>query len=100
MYRIAETFEGENFADFCPFAKVFFVNIACARNQYPVYSMNPRKFLCEIFMFVVSRKLSPSKLSRYTVSLESFPLYGTHMWCVVVVVVVVGRGMHILDHGP
>ena len=41
-----------NFAYLGPFA-----NIAYARNPYSVYSMNPRKF-------------SPSKISRYTVSLS------------------------------
>ena len=33
-----------NFVDMCSFAKVFFANIACARNPYLVYCMNPRKF--------------------------------------------------------
>ena len=32
-----------NFADLSPFVKVFFANIACARNLYR-YSMHPRKF--------------------------------------------------------
>ena len=57
-----------NFADLGPFAKVFFANIACARNQYPVYIRICESFLREIFMLVDSRNFSPSKLSHYTVN--------------------------------
>ena len=44
-----------NFVDLSPFAKVFFVNIACARNQYVVYGVNPRNIharrLAKVFSF-------------------------------------------------
>ena len=59
-----------NIADLGPFAKVFFANIACARNSYSVFSIyeSAEVFSAKIVFSSFSRKFPPSKISRYTVN--------------------------------
>ena len=57
-----------NFVDLSPLAKVFFANIACTRNPYSVYSINPQNLRTRRFRESFLPRKFPA--TRYISQLE------------------------------